>query len=279
MSTDDSPKDRKRGAGQPLALLFERPGLPKFELPAELVANYGGELGFDSPCVYANFAVSVDGVVSLPGPVESGQIISQNSHSDRFVMGLLRACADAVVLGAGTFRRASGHLWHAERIYPAAAALFAEARKRLGLPAHPTLVLVTASGDIDTNEPAIQHALIVTTPTGQFALRDRLPATARVKVVDSPTIVLADVIAMLRAEGARNVLTEGGPTLFTRLIAERQLDEIFVTSSPTLFGRFANDHRKSLVDGLDLAGTSLDLLSARRQGSHLFLRYAVVRPS
>jgi hypothetical protein len=53
---------------------------------------------------------------------------------------------------------------------------------------------------------------------------------------------------------------------------------VFVTTAPGLFGRFPNDQRKSLVEGADVGGTQLELLSARRHGSHLFLRYSVLRP-
>jgi hypothetical protein len=46
-----------------------------------------------------------------------------------------------------------------------------------------------------------------------------------------------------------------------------------LTSSPILFGRYPGDQRKSLAEGLDLAGRSVELLSVRRDASHLFLRY------
>src|SRR5450432_584834 len=146
--------------GRPLELLFEHRDLPRFELPDELAASYGGGLGFAGPCMFANFVASLDGVVALSGDTESGQIISGRNPADRFVMGLLRACADAVVVGAGTFRKSSGHLWYPDRIYPAAAALFADARQRLGLATVPQFVLVSASGEIDVSEPAVAGALI-----------------------------------------------------------------------------------------------------------------------
>ncbi len=71
------------------------------------------------------------------------------------------------------------------------------------------------------------------------------------------------------------VLTEGGPSLVGKLAAQGLLDEIFLTSSPSLFGRFADDGRKSLTHGLDLRGVPLDLLSVRRHASYLFLRYGL----
>ncbi len=78
------------------------------------------------PRVYANFVSSVDGVVALPDGGESGSVISGRNEADRFVMALLRASADAVLIGAETFRRASGDLWNADHAYPEAADLFAK---------------------------------------------------------------------------------------------------------------------------------------------------------
>jgi riboflavin biosynthesis pyrimidine reductase len=258
-----------------LDVLFERSGLPRFALPRELANAYGGDLGFDEQCLFANFVASVDGVVGLAGDDESGHVISQDSEADRFVMGLLRAYAEAVLIGAGTFRKTRGHLWHADAIYPAGAALFAETRRLLGLRPQPALALVTASGAVDPAEPALKDALIATSARGEARLRGKLPPSARLVVIESGRSGLEQLLALLRAEGARRVLTEGGPSILAELVSANLLDELFVTSSPSLFGRFPNDGRKALADGIDLAGTSLELLSVRRNGSHLFSRYSL----
>jgi riboflavin biosynthesis pyrimidine reductase len=261
----------------PLELLFEAPNLPELTLPSDLANRYGGTLGFRSPCVIANFVESVDGVVALPGPAESGKVVSLANDDDRFVMGLLRACSDVVVVGAGTFNKTPQAFWYPESIYPTANELFVEVRRRLGLTPRPTLVLVSGSGSIDATQPAIAEALIVTTRAGEVRLRPTLPASARLWAFDEPRVTMSAVIARLHAEGARTILTEGGPTLIAQLIAERALDELFVTVSPVLFGRFRDDGRKALTDGLDLGRVALDLLSARRSGAHLFLRYRLDR--
>jgi riboflavin biosynthesis pyrimidine reductase len=265
-------------SGPTFELLFERSGLPTSSLPEPLAAAYGGDLGFESPRVFANFVGSLDGVVGLPNAAESGAIISQYSEADRFVMGLLRACADAVVIGAGTFRKSPDHLWHPDAIHPPAATFYAEARRRLGLAPLPQLVVVSASGALDVTRPALRNALIVTSVSGASKLRPQLPETARLLMLELQELRLSDVIARLQREGFPRLLTEGGPLLFARLVAEQLVDEMFLTTSPALFGRFPNDQRKSLVDGLDVGGTQLELLSARRHGSHLFLRYSLVRP-
>src|SRR5437899_2830882 len=258
----------------PLELLFERSGLQAVGLPRALSELYAGDLGFAAPCVIANFVSSVDGVVALQGAGESGHLISGGNQADRFVMGLLRACAGAILLGAGTFRKAGGHLWHADHVYPDAAPHFAELRRKLGLPLHPPLVLVTATGEIDPAQPALRDAVVVTTAAGEARLRGRVPAGTR--IVAGP-IRLREVIELLRSEGVRGLLTEGGPSLVAQLADEKLLDELFLTSSPRLFRPWAGDGRKGLIDGLDLRGAPVELLSARRHGSYLFLRYALPR--
>ncbi|MDP9002491.1 MAG: dihydrofolate reductase family protein, partial [Myxococcota bacterium] len=190
-----SPEDTANAAwDRPLEVLFEVPGLPDFPLPGSLARHHGGSFGFPRERLFANFVASIDGVVALATNAESGHIISRGNEADRFVMGLLRASADAVMIGAGTFRKATGHLWQAGAIYPAGAAHFVEMRRRLGLRDDPTLVIVTASGLIDGAQPAVRDAIIVTIPAGETTLRARVPPTARILVLDGPTICLAEVV-------------------------------------------------------------------------------------
>ncbi|HYQ26923.1 MAG TPA: dihydrofolate reductase family protein [Polyangiaceae bacterium] len=261
--------------GRALELLFDAGKSAALSVPEVLSAAYAGALRLPRECVFANFVASLDGVVALPGDTESGQIISGRNQADRFVMGLLRAAADAVLLGAGTFRKSGRHLWLPERIYPAGQAAFKAMRAALGLSERPQFVLVSASGVIDVTEPAIDGAWIVTTPKGEARVRAELPASARLVVQDSEQISLVQLLSSLRAAGFARILTEGGPSLFSQLVKQGLLDQLFLTSSPALFGRFAGDARKSLAEGLDLGGAACELSSARRHGSHLFLSYAL----
>ena len=59
-------------------------------------------------------------------------MIADGSEADRFVMGLLRACADAVLVGSKTMLASPKGTWRPERVYPPAAEAFAELRRRLG---------------------------------------------------------------------------------------------------------------------------------------------------
>ncbi len=220
-------------------------------LPSALAEAYGGDLWLPADCVFANFVESVDGVVAFPDAKgESGGIVSGGSDADRFLMGLLRACAGAVLIGAGTLRAAPRDLWFPETIFPPAAALYAELRRQLGLPERPALYVVSGSGRLDPAHPALQGAVVL---GGK-----REPK---------------EIVAAPRRDGHRRILCEGGPGLFAELLAAKLVDELFLTLSPRLFGRWHGDARKSLAEGRDLAGMPLQLLSLRRHGSHLFLRY------
>lgn len=264
----------------PLELLFERDDLPSYAFPESLEGLYGGSLGFEPQRLYANFVSSLDGVVALEGVEHSSQMISGRSEADRFLMGLLRACADAVLIGAGTFRAAPGSLWTPAYIYPDAAGEFAELRRRLGRSDEPRLVLLTASGEIDPHHPALEAgALVLTTSGGAARLEGRLPASSTVVAFgDGRAIDPVDVVAAVRGEGHELVLTEGGPTLVAGLLQAGLLDELFLTLSPIIAGRSADRGRPGLVEGVELLPSqvlSADLLSIRAHGSHLFLRHAI----
>ncbi|HEU4355089.1 MAG TPA: dihydrofolate reductase family protein [Actinomycetota bacterium] len=268
----------------PLELLYEPGGLPTYDLPEELERLYGGGIGFEAPRLFANFVSSLDGVVSIEGEAHSGRMLSGRSEADHFMMGLLRACADAVVIGAGTLRPARRSLWTPDYIYPEAATAFAELRKRLGRDEQPRLVVITARGDLEPGHPALEAGALVLTPTGSAAgLRERLPAASIVVAMgDGARVDLVDAMALLRGEGYATVLTEGGPTVVGGLLRSGLLDELFLTLSPVLAGRSAGTARPGFIDAIDLLPSRSiagDLIGLRRQGSHLFLRYSIPRGS
>lgn len=254
-----------------LEVLHEEGASRGDDLPAGLRRTYGGELRLDGPGLVANFVSSVDGVVALEMKHSPG-VISQRSEADRFVMGLLRARADAVLIGGGTMRADPGHRWTAEHIYPDAAGEFQELRRSHGQPEEPRLVVLTAGGDIDVREPALEHALVVTTPAAARRLTERLPSSATIRALDP--ITPAALVAVLHEERLGLVLSEAGPTVFGQLVAAGCLRELFLTVSPVLAGSDAPG-RKTLSQGMALreALATMDLVSARRFGSHLFLRY------
>jgi riboflavin biosynthesis pyrimidine reductase len=239
-----------------LRSLFEAAPPDALEVPLGpgLEPLYGGPLALRADCVYSNFVSSLDGVVALPGAgVSSGPALSGRSEGDRFVMGLLRASADCVLVGAQTFRDDSGHLWTPGYIYPPCAEHFAALRAALGLPSDPRLVVLSESGSLDRSGRAFAADPLI--------LEGKRP--------------LGEVLAELRSRGWRRVLCEGGPVVIGGLVREGLLDEAFITLSPVLAGR-DQGWRPGMVGGVELLperGVWGRLAGVRRQGSHLFLRY------
>lgn len=284
----------------PFDVLFDDADGVAAPLPPALAALYG-RLAFPTsagrPWVISNFVASVDGVVAFNDPVPPGMgEIGASFPHDRAVMGLLRAVADAVIVGAGTLRSVPRHRWTAEYIYPPFAAPYAALRHSLGKPPAPLSVVVSGSGAVDTSLPVFAHAdasaLLLTTARGAEHLRGRpLAPQTRVVIAEDATApdarisALATLDATLAALEPANsatpahaplILVEGGPRLLGRFVAERLLDEQFLTIAPQLVGRDDQYHRPGLIEGQRLAPASprwARLVSARRAESFLFLRY------
>jgi riboflavin biosynthesis pyrimidine reductase len=272
---------------EPLEVLYDAQPGAGLPLPPALASLYG-RLEFPihphRPYVIGNFVTTVDGVVALNDSDQSGGgEISGFNQQDRMVMGLLRAVADAIIVGAGTFRSARQHLWTAEHIYPALADGYQQLRSRLGKSGPPLNVIVTASGAIDMALPVFQSGevpvLVVTTQEGAQRIREHaLPPLVQVEATQqagsiSARVVLEAVRTLRRSEV---ILVEGGPQLMGDFFAERRLDELFLTLAPQLAGRDSSSERPGLVAGKRFApehpiwGT---LVSVKRGGSYLFLRY------
>jgi riboflavin biosynthesis pyrimidine reductase len=268
---------------EPIALIYEREGLPRFELPLELRGLYGGDFGLPERSVYANFVSTIDGVVAIPALRRSNRLISDDSEPDRFVLGLLRACADAVLVGSGTLRGSPSARWQAHEAFPAAFS-FAELRRLLGRAGEPEVAIVTASGSIDPAHPALREgALVLTTARGAATLEGQLADTSQLVVLPgSDRVDARAVVDFLCSRGHERILSEAGPTLFGSLASAGLVDELFLTVSPLLAGRSTLEPNLGLVEGASLLPSRRlggQLVSARLHGSHLFLRYRLERAS
>ncbi|MFL5666197.1 MAG: RibD family protein [Ktedonobacteraceae bacterium] len=275
----------------PLESLFdvERGGDSRdLSLPPELATLYG-RLQFPAyahrPYVIGNFVTTLDGVVALneTDHVGGGEISGFNQH-DQMVMGLLRAVADAVIVGAGTLRSVPHHRWTAQYIYPALADAYQGFRSSLGKSEPPLNVIITAHGEINLDLLVFQSGevpvLIVTTSQGEERIcEQRLPPSVQVLAVQSSGPLNArdmlEAVSSVRQSDV--ILVEGGPRLMGDFFTERCLDELFLTLAPQIAGRDGNAQRPGFVAGKRFApvhplwGT---LIGIKRGGSHLFLRYA-----
>jgi riboflavin biosynthesis pyrimidine reductase len=275
-------------APEPLATLFDQAEGQALPLPLELADLYG-RLTFPTPArtpyLIANFVSTLDGVVSLnlPGQAGGGPISGKSQH-DHLVMGLLRAVADAVIVGAGTQRAvAPTHRWTASYIYPALADTYRRLRRDLAKEEQPLNVIVTARGEVNLALPLFQAGdvpvCLVTTPQGEVRLRKSpIPPAVQIVVLPAATELSAHAIieAVSRVRACRLILVEGGPRLLGRFLAEQQLDKLFLTLAPQIAGRDEQTERPGLVGGQLFAPAHPcwgQLISVKRGGSHLFLRY------
>jgi len=271
-------------------------------LPQELRELYDGDLHFvtspaERPFVIANFVSTLDGVVSYEIEGQAGgSTISGSDPADRFIMGLLRASADAVIVGARTGQVVSPKsLWIPEYTYPAGKHLFMEYRVNvLHKPEYPFLVVVSGNGRLELERAIFRtpeaRTVVITTSAGRDELTKAGAAklgSVQIHAIDASggSIAPLVILRLLNLQfGIRMLLHEGGPTLFGQFLAAEAVDELFMTLSPQISGRRADAIRPGLVQGVEFMpdyAPWLQLLSVKQRAEHLYLRYrrARVRPS
>jgi riboflavin biosynthesis pyrimidine reductase len=213
----------------------------------------------DRPYVVCNFVASADGKATA-----QGRTALLGGPGDREMFHLLRTQVDAVLAGTGTLR--------VERYGPLAREQrFVDIRVAEGRPPHPLGVVISRSGHIPFEIPLFassESRVIIYAPPGL----DVPACAAQVTVHDLPPAdgELPSVLRSLRRDhGVRSMLCEGGPTIFSSLLAHDLVDELFLTLAPTIVG------------GAELGITSeplaeliqLRLVRVLEHGGTLFLRY------
>ena len=263
-------------------------------LPQELRELYDGDLnlrtaGAARPFVIANFVSTLDGVVSYEIKNKSdGSTISGSNSADRFIMGLLRASVDAVMVGAGTLHDISAKsLWTPEYTYPDAKGLYAEYRvNTLHKPEYPLLAIVSGSGHLELERaifrtPAMR-TVVITTSAGKDELTRRGSATlhsVEVHALSSSGGAIAPqaILQLLQSQfGVKTLLHEGGPTLFGQFLAADAVDELFLTLAPQIAGRERDINRPGVVQGVQFvpdAAPWFQMVSVKEQAAYLYLRY------
>jgi riboflavin biosynthesis pyrimidine reductase len=273
---------------RPLDPLFDASRGVRLPLSPVLQRWYGA-LRFPRPknrtYVVANFVSTLDGVVAFDGPRGGGSAISGGNRDDRRLMGLLRAAADAVVVGAGTLRSVPRHLWIPEYIAPDLGTELRRLRRDLGKPDLPLNVIVTSRGKLDLSLPVFHTpglpALVVSTRSGSQELRRHLlPPHVELHASQERSKVSAQTICRAvqkRLPEANLVLVEGGPHLLGDFLSASLLDELFLTLAPQIAGRAHGGMRLGLVEGRSFGPAHplwSSLTSAKRSKDHLFLRYS-----
>ncbi len=281
-----------RGPGSPFHLLFDddtADAASAASLPAAYQKIYGGDWQIPTmegrPYIFTNFAQSRDGRISYaePGIASGGDVTGFNVH-DRWLMGLLRARADAILMGDVTVTMEPEFTFCAESISPDDAAAFSALRRAEGRAPLPLVVILSFTGKINWHEDCFQdprtQILLATTTAGAAAVTEcNCAATVEVVALGEESVDLPRLVKLLYTDhGVRNLLCEGGSRVLANMLDAGLVDEEFVTFCPNFVGRTAERHRPSYTEGV--AWTPADApyskpLALRRADDLLYLRTRV----
>jgi riboflavin biosynthesis pyrimidine reductase len=274
------------GLSNPFTLLFEDDSSLNLSLPENVRALYAGDWHLpefiDRPYIYSNFVQSRDGRVSfsVPGHMGGGDVSGFNKH-DTWLMGLLRARADAVVMGDTTLKIEPEHLWTCDYIYPEAE-LFLGLRRLEQRRDYPLQVFLSFDGQLYTEATVFSqphlHIVVATTVRGaEHAASIKCQAKLDVLTLGEESVDIQKLCSVLYKDyGVKTLLCEGGPRAYGSFIAAERIDEEFLTLAPTVIGNDPGKFfRPSLVEGIAFmpqTHPNSKPVSLRRAGDHLFLR-------
>src|ERR1700741_4093336 len=171
-----------------------------------------GRLGFpashaERPWTFANFVQSIDGIASFKGAHAAGADISQ-SPEDRWLMDLLRAHADSIIMGVNTLVEET-RSWPELNggrgpVYRIEEDTLRDLRVKLGRKRE-RVIFVTASGSVDPRayrgfDGDRMDALILTTKAGAGRLQGRIDQGRLIIAGEDKTINLPQAMRVLRQE-------------------------------------------------------------------------------
>jgi riboflavin biosynthesis pyrimidine reductase len=269
----------------------------------DALARYGN-LGFPPappgrPWIHSNFVQSLDGIVSLLGKHASGGDISQ-STADRWLMDLLRAHSDGVLMGMNTLREERRLRGPGNRgiLFQVVEPELLELRRNLGKGRQRNIFVTRAEKLVFSEwkvfDGDVLDAVIVTSPAGTIRLAPQQQSHPHVTVVPAgkdETIDLGLAMRKLRQHlGIEHLLCEGGPSLYGALARSDLIDEKFITIAPVEVGqhvppeqeRLPNEESTDPLIRPNVFGgpgftretmTRWTWLSSRKSGDHEFNRY------
>jgi riboflavin biosynthesis pyrimidine reductase len=195
-----------------------------------------------SQSVRVNFVASIDGAATDHGL--SGGL---SGKADKRVFDILRRLCDVVLVGAGTVR-AEGY--GAMRLDRASVQL----RRENGLADHPVFAIVSGTLGLDPESPVFTkapvRALVVTVGASSHVKREALSRVTDVLVCGEERLDVGVMLDAFAKRGLRQVLCEGGPTLFGTLLDADRVDELCLTISPLIE---AGDAHRIVVGTLEKA--------------------------
>jgi riboflavin biosynthesis pyrimidine reductase len=213
----------------------------------------------------ANFVVSLDGAVTVDGLSEP-----LGSPGDQRVFRVLRALADAVLVGAGTAS--------AEGYRPIAPdSPVGRLRAAIGRPPTAPIAVVSRRASLDPDSRlvtgAVSPTILVTCAAADASRRAALADVGvTVLVCGEDDVDLPSALDRLAELGHEQMLCEGGPQLLRAALTAGVVDELDLSIAPALVG-----DETRLVDAALPAAVPLELRQLLEEDGTLFARYAITR--
>ena len=215
--------------------------------------------------VRMNFVSSIDGAATT-----GGLTAGLSSPADKRVFDILRRLCDVVLVGAGTVR-AEGY--GAMRLDPASV----QWRRANGLADQPVFAIVSGALRLDPRSAVFTEApvraVVVSVGASPSAKKEALSRVADVLVCGEARLDVSAMLGELAKRGLRQVLCEGGPTLFGALLEADCVDELCLTVSPQIEAGSA----ARIAAGVLPHGRRMGLHHVLVSGSTLLLRYVRMR--
>ncbi|MFD1713659.1 dihydrofolate reductase family protein [Amnibacterium flavum] len=160
--------------------------------------------------------VRVNMIESINGSAVGDDVTSESlsNRLDRRILGVIRDASDAVVVGASTVRQ-EGYL----------------------APARSRLAIITRSGDLAGHrlDSAPQPPIVLGPETARERVESELTGIPHeFAALDSPALDATEIVRVLRANGARSIVCEGGPTLAGTFLSAGVVDELCLTTAARL---------------------------------------------
>lgn len=213
------------------------------------------------PYVVVSVAMSADGYIDS----RTGQRLVLSGPEDLDAVDELRACCDAIMVGAQTVRSDNPRL------------LVKSERRRarrlgLGLAGSPVKVTLTSSGDLDPRADLFADdgtdKLVYARAAAAGQLSRRLGDRATVLAIPGE-LGLSWVLSDLAARGIARLMIEGGAQVLGQILTEGLADELRLAVAPVLV---ADPAAPRLLASADIPGRMV-LAEAGRAGDVAVLRY------
>ena len=241
---------------------------PVFDIdPLELYPALPRPAPAGRPWVMINMISSADGAIAVDGTSEA-----LGNPADQAVFSAVRACADWIVVAAGTARVERYDL-------PRPAARSRRARIAAGRAERPRLAVASLSMNLDPGlpmfadrRPGDDPAVILTGSEAPAEAVRRLGERAEVVPLPSRRPGPAEILAELGRRGAEVVLCEGGPSFNGQFADAGAIDELCLSIAPLVAG---GPSPRAVHGSLRTAPLRMDLAHLLEAEDTLFARYLV----